>query len=231
MRIIPAIALTLLIAPASLRAADAPAADGFVSIFNGHDLTNWEGNPKLWSVKDGAITGQTTAENKITKNTFLIWKGGTVADFELRLKFKMQGGNSGIQYRSKDKGDWVVNGYQADIDAANTYTGILYEEGGRGIIANLGQKVVIGADGKIKVVEKIADPKDIRAAVKKEDWNDYVIVAKGNHLTHTINGITTVDIADEQESKRSMEGIVALQLHVGPPMVVQFKDIQFKTLK
>jgi hypothetical protein len=204
--IVPLTFALVLLVPACLRAADEPAADGFVSIFNGKDLTGWEGNPKLWSVKDGAITGQTTPENKITRNTFIIWKGGKLTDFELRLKFKMQGGNSGVQYRSKDRGDFVVAGYQADIDAANTYTGILYEEGGRGFIANLGQRVIVGADGKIKVVEKIAEPKDIRAAVKQGDWNEYVIVARGNHITQTINGVKTVDVTDEHEAKRSLEG-------------------------
>src|ERR1035441_1529165 len=119
--------------------ADCPAEKGFARIFNGKDLTGWDGNPKLWSVKDGAITGQTTAENPAKGNTFLIWTNGTPGDFELRCSFKIVPGdkqgfaNSGIQYRSKvlDPSNWVVGGYQADMEAGPTYTGILYEEGMR----------------------------------------------------------------------------------------------------
>lgn len=204
--------------------------EGFESIFNGRDLSGWDGDEKFWSVKDGAITGQTTAENPTKANTFLIWKGGTVKDFELRLKFRMEGGNTGIQYRSKDKGNWVVNGYQADFDAGKTYAGILYEEGGRGILANVGQKVTIGANGKIQVTGVTTDPKEIRGAIDIKEWNDYVVIAKGNHLTHIINGKTTVDVIDEQVEKRAMEGIVAFQVHAGPPMKIQFKDIFIKDL-
>lgn len=209
----------------------AAADEGFVSIFNGKDLTGWDGNPKFWSVQDGAITGETTKENPLKRNTFCIWRAGKVGDFELRLKFRYWGGNTGIQYRSKDKGDWVVNGYQADFDATKQWAGSLYEEGGRGVLCNVGDKVTIGPDGKIAVTGKTGDAKEIRANIKEGEWNDYVVIAKGNHLIHQINGRTTADITDEQESKRAMEGIVAFQIHVGPPMKVQFKEIQLKELK
>jgi hypothetical protein len=214
------------------------AEEGFVEIFNGSDLTGWEGNPKLWSVKDGAITGQTTAENPTKRNTFLIWTNGTVADFELRCSFKLAPGdskdfaNSGIQYRSKvaDPANWVVHGYQADMEAGPTYTGILYEEGGRGILAQRGEKVVVGPDGKKQVVGSLGSAAEIGAAIKKGDWNDYVIIVKGNHLQQIINGKQTVDVVDEQEAKRAMSGILALQLHAGPPMMAQFKNIRLKKL-
>ena len=127
----------------SARADDEP---GFKSIFNGRDLAGWDGNPKFWSAKDGVITGQTTAENPAPGNTFLIWRDGPVDDFELRLSYRIVGGNSGIQYRSTDHGNWVVGGYQADFEAGKTYTGILYEERGRGILAQRGQKVIVKAD-------------------------------------------------------------------------------------
>lgn len=200
-------------------------------LFDGKSLAGWEGNEKFWSVKDGAITGQTTAENPTKGNTFLIWKGGDVNDFELRLKFKIVGGNSGIQYRSVDKGNHVVNGYQADIDSGETYIGILYEEGGRGILAQRGEIVEIAADGKKTVTGKTGDSKEIAAAVKKEDWNEYVVIAKGNHLEQKINGLTTVVVTDNESGKARDKGILALQLHAGPPMTVQFKDIQFKELR
>lgn len=200
-------------------------------LFDGKSLNGWEGNAKFWSVKDGAITGQTTAENPTKGNTFLIWKGGEVKDFELRLQFKIVGGNSGIQYRSTDKGNYVVHGYQADIDSGDMYIGILYEEGGRGILAQRGEKVEIDADGKKTVTGKTGDSKEIAAAVKKEDWNEYVVIAKGNHLTQSINGHTTVEVIDNASGKAKESGILALQLHAGPPMTVQFKDIKLKEFK
>jgi hypothetical protein len=200
-----------------------PAA---IELFNGRDLSGWDGDPKFWSVRDGVITGETTAANPAKNNTFLIWRGGEVADFELRLKYRIRGGNSGIQYRSKDLGNWVSGGYQADIEAGTNYTGILYEERGRGILALRGEKVTIGADGKKQVVGSIGTAADIQAAIKTEDWNDYVVKAQGNHLVHTVNGKVTVDVTDEQETKAAKTGILALQVHVGPPMTVEFKDIR-----
>lgn len=214
----------------------APAArgqdsEGFRPLFDGKSLAGWEGNDKFWSVKDGAITGQTTPDNPTRGNTFLIYRGGDVKDFELRLKFKIVGGNSGIQYRSTDKGNHVVHGYQADIDSKDRYIGILYDEGGRGILAERGDKVTISADGKKMVTGKTGDSKEIADAVMKEDWNEYVVIAKGNHLVQKINGHTTVEVTDEDSSKAKASGILALQLHAGPPMTVQFKDIQIKELK
>jgi type 1 glutamine amidotransferase len=220
--------------PGSLHAADDEA--GFKSLFNGKDLTGWDGNPKFWSVKDGVITGQTTDTNKTEGNTFLIWKDGTVDDFELRLSYKIVGGNSGIQYRSKDNGNWVVGGYQADFEAGDTYSGILYEERGRGILAQRGQKTEVepGAkanEHKVNVVGSTGDTKEIQAAIKKEDWNDYVIIAQGNKLKHIINGKVTAEVTDNQPEKRAMSGILALQLHAGPAMTVQFKNIRIKRTK
>ncbi len=211
---------------------------GFQSIFNGQDLTGWDGNPKLWSVKDGAITGQTTAENPAKGNTFLIWTNGTVADFELRCSFRLVPGdakgfaNSGIQYRSKvvDPANWVVGGYQADMEAGPTYTGILYEERCRGSMANRGEKVVWDKDGKKQVVGSVGNAADIEGSLRKGDWNDYVIIAQGNHLQQFINGKQTIDVTDETETKRAMSGIIALQLHAGPPMMAQFKNIRIKKL-
>jgi hypothetical protein len=211
----------------------------FHPIFNGKDLTGWDGNPKLWSVKDGAITGQTTAENPAKGNTFLIWTNGTVGDFQLRCSFKLVPGdskgfaNSGIQYRSKvvDPANWVVGGYQADMEAGPNYTGILYEERFRGIMALRGERVVWTADDKKQVVGSVGTAAEIEGSLKKGDWNDYVIIAKANHLQQFINGRQTIDVTDECEAKRAMSGILALQLHAGPPMMAQFKNIRIKMLK
>jgi hypothetical protein len=218
-----------------------PDAHGYVSLFDGKSLANWDGNPDFWRVEDGAIVGQTTKE-KVTKgNTFLIWKGGQPGDFTLRAKFKIEGekANSGIQYRSKDKGKWVVNGYQADIDGSPTggYIGILYEEGGRGILAQRGTTVSIppGVGGKDKAVKpqvekenKAAASDAILKSLKHGDWNDYEVIAQGNHLVQKINGHVTVDVTDNDPEKGAKSGILALQLHAGPPMKVAFKDIVIK---
>ena len=212
---------------------------GFHAIFNGKDLTGWDGNPKLWSVKGGAITGQTTVENPAKGNTFLIWTNGTVGDFELRCSFRLVPGdskgfaNSGIQYRSKvvDPSYWVVGGYQADMEAGPNYTGILYEERFRGIMALRGEKVVWTADDKKQVVGSVGSAADIEGSLKKGDWNDYVIIAKGNHLQQFVNGKQTIDVTDECEAKRAVSGILALQLHAGSPMTAQFKNIRLKELK
>jgi hypothetical protein len=219
--------LTLLILPL-IQATPSETKD----LFNGKDLTDWKGDEKVWSVEDGVITGRTTAENPIKHNTFLIWTGGTVKDFELTVSYKITGGNSGVQYRSKDAGDHVATGYQADIVGGDPdkYSGILYEEKGRGILAQRGEKVTIDSTGKKQITGSVAAPEEILKASKKDDWNTYTIKAEGNHIVQKINGVTTVDVTDEQESKAAREGILALQVHTGPPMTVQFKDIKLKEL-
>lgn len=202
-------------------------------LFNGKDLTGWKGQPEFWSVKDGALTGQSTAENKVKENTFLIWQDGEVGDFELTLQYKIVGGNSGIQYRSKvvNPAYSVVAGYQADFEAGKTYSGILYEEKGRGILATRGQKVVIKEGSKKgDVVGEVGKSDEIQAAIKNEDWNEYKIVAKGGSLQHFINGKLTVDVTDET-AVGAKTGVLAFQLHAGPPMTVQFKSIVLKTDK
>lgn len=228
-------ALSLALALSNPLAATA-VEEGFVSIFDGKSLDGWEGNPAIWSVQDGALTGQTKADTNLRHNTFLVWKGGSVEDFELRLSYRIVKGNSGIQYRSKviEQGPQgpIVGGYQADFEAGTTYSGILYEERGRGILAQRGQKVTVrAADGgkhKVDVTGSVGESKDIQAAIRSEQWNDYVITAQGNHLVHTINGHTTVDVTDEDAAHAAKSGILALQVHVGPPMTVQFKDVRIR---
>jgi len=222
--------------------------DGFKPLCNGKDLSGWEGNPKLWSVEDGVITGKTGSdpETKITHNTFLVYTNQPFADFELRCTYRMVGGNSGIQYRSKvmEHGKFgpIVGGYQADMEAGKTYSGILYEERGRGILAERGKKTVIKEEeveknGKLSKQTKVVqvgttgDPKEIQSKIKNEDWNEYVVIAKGNHLQHFINGMQTIDVVDEQPAKAAKTGILALQLHVAPPMTVQFRNLRIKTLE
>ena len=215
----------------------APVEEGFKLIFNGKSLKGWEGNPQLWSVKQGAIVGQTTLEHPAKGNTFLIWTNGTTADFELRALYRITPNNdkgfanSGFQYRSRilDSTNWVVGGYQADMEAGQSYSGILYEERmTRGIMAVRGEKVVWDKDCKKQVTGSLGKSGEIQAGIKKEDWNEYVIIAKGNHLQHFINGMPTVDVTDECEAKAAKSGVLALQLHAGQPMTVEFKNIRIK---
>jgi 3-keto-disaccharide hydrolase len=208
----------------------AHAGDGFETIFDGRSLAGWRGKSQFWSVRDGAITGETTMENPTKGNTFLIFTSD-VADFELRLKVKILSGNSGIQFRSVDVGDFVVHGYQTDIDSTEKYLGDLYEEGGRGLLARGGEKVEISEDGNKIVVGKTHDLHEIGTAIRWQDWNDYHVIAKGNRVVQEINGLQTVDVIDKERKKARLEGILALQLHAGSPMLVQFKDIQLKPLK
>jgi hypothetical protein len=225
----------------ALVVAATPALAGEQQLFNGKDLTGWEGNQELWCVKDGAIVGTTNAEKPLKGNSFLIWKNGEVSDFELTLKYKTNPvnekgfANSGIQYRSKivDPAGFVVSGYQADFEAGKTYSGILYEEKGRGILAKRGQKVVVteGEDPrkpKLTVTGEVGNSDEIQATIKSDDWNEYRVVAKGNHLQHFINGKQTVDVTDESATG-AKNGVIALQIHAGPPMQVSFKDIVLKT--
>lgn len=209
-------------------------------IFNGKDLEGWAGNKELWSVQDGALTGKTTAEKPVKHNTFLVWTGGTVENFELSFKYKIVGGNSGIQYRSKvlqpGESGPIVAGYQADFEAGKTYSGILYEEKGRGILAKRGEKTTVSVDpadankAKVEVTGNVGDSAEIQASIKDGDWNEYRVVAKGKNLQHFINGKQTVDVTDNGP-KAASEGILALQLHAGPAMTVQFKDVLLTELK
>lgn len=201
--------------------------EGFRPLFNGQDLSGWKGDPALWKVVDGTITGE--HDGSLPYNKFLIWDG-TLGDFELRLKFRMEGNNnSGVQYRSahlQDAGEWVVGGYQADIHPAPQYCGMLYDERGRGIIAERGQRVRLSKNGQ-KQVEKLDVPVD---QVDLKEWHELTIIARGSHLIHQLDGVTTVEIFDEDEKQRDLSGVLALQIHAGPAMKVQFKEIRLKEL-
>lgn len=240
---------SLILSVALALAPGADAADvGFESLFNGKDLSGWAGLSDYWSVRDGAITGQTTAEKVLPANTFLVWQGGEPANFELRLKFKLtpsnerREANSGVQFRSKvlDASTFAVRGYQADIDSTGRYAGMLYEEKGRGILMAPGEKIKVGrtaVDGQTKkkktTIEKLASATPapaLRAAYKIGDWNELTIIAQGNHVRQFLNGLLSADVTDTDDSLAPKSGVIALQLHTGPPMTIQFKDIQLKTL-
>jgi hypothetical protein len=225
--------LAFLVSLVALLPSIAAADDkGFTKIFDGKSLDGWEGQKGLWSVEEGAITGQTSAKSPLKKNTFLIWRKAELKDFTLKLKFRLvsEKGNSGIQFRSKELDDFVVSGYQADIDSKpHRFMGILYEERGRGILAERSSKVVISERGEKKKAGATLDEKKFMSAIKEGGWNDYVITVKGNHIVQQINGFTTVDVTDNQYSRAAKQGILALQLHQGPPMKIQFKDILLRS--
>ena len=232
-----AVAWMLVGAMGVVSAQEKATDEGYVSIFDGKTLEGWDGNPEFWSVQDGVITGRTTPEKPTNGNTFLIWRKGELAEFELKLEYRIVPNNdrgfanSGIQYRSFEVpgSKWVVGGYQADFEAGDTFSGILYGERFRGILANRGQKTVIPIGGKPEVVGTVGESKEIQSKIKKEDWNEYHITAKGFHFVHRINGVVTAEATDEDEVKRA-SGILALQLHAGPPMTVQFRNIRLKQL-
>jgi hypothetical protein len=221
--------LVLLISAVKCSAED----EGFKPIFDGKTLQGWDGDPEFWRVEDGTITGQTTKEKPAKANTFLLWRGGKPGDFELKAEFRMPNAgfaNSGVQYRSwEGPGKWQVSGYQADMDGENDYTGICYGENFRGMLAQRGQKVVIGKDHKPKIVEQFADPQELAKSIKKGDWNEYHIIARGNHIVQKINGKLMCEVTDEDSVARK-DGVLALQIHAGDPMKVQFRNIRLKEL-
>jgi hypothetical protein len=208
-------------------AAPSPPA-GFQAIFNGKDLTGWEGSPEYWSVQDGCLTGVT--DGTLKYNRFIIWRGGTLKNFELRVQVKVTpGGNSGLNYRSQhrpDLGDGVVTGYQCDVVANRPdYNGMLYEERGRRILAHTGEKVVIDPEGQPWVVDKLA--------VKEfppDQWHDYRVLVRGNRHQHWIDDHPTADVIDLDEKNRALEGILGVQVHVGPAMQIQYRDFFIKNL-
>ena len=216
-----------LLVPAVSLAAEGEA--GFVPIFDGKSLEGWDGKKQFWHVADGAITGETTKENRTKGNTFIIWKD-PVADFELRFKYRIFSGNSGVQYRSKHYGNYVVGGYQADMDAQKDWAGANYHEKGRGILAKRGEKTVVSDRSKRKVVGSLGDPAELAKKIKDAAWNDYHIIAQGNRFINKINGLVMSDVTDNGKKHFKASGILALQLHSGPPMKVQFKDIRIKVL-
>lgn len=206
----------------------ATAQDGFKPLFNGKDLTGWDGNPELWSVEDGCITGKTTGPEQLAYNQFLIWRGGVVKNFELRAKVKQTGNNTGIQYRSRELpevGQWSIAGYQCDIHPAAPNNAMVYEERGRGIIVQNGQGVVVDPEGRRWLASE-HDPVKVDIA----EWHEYTVIAQGNHLVHKIDGRVTIDLLDFDEAKRALEGLVAFQIHRGPAMKVQIKDVMLKEL-
>ncbi|HEY8461726.1 MAG TPA: DUF1080 domain-containing protein [Blastocatellia bacterium] len=205
---------------------------GFESIFDGKTLKGWDGDPAAWRVENEAIVGESTAEKPLKANTFLVWRGGQPKDFELKLEYRINSTNSGVQYRSvelPEVGKWVLKGYQADIDFQNAYTGQLYEERGRGFLAMRGQMTRL-QEGKKQVIANLGGGDDLKSLIKVNDWNQLHIIARGNSLTHVLNGRLMAAAIDDDAAKRATGGLIGFQMHVGPPMKVEFRNIWLKNL-
>lgn len=217
-----------------------PEPDGMVSLFAGDSLEGWDGDDRLWSVKDGVVHGETTPQVPTKGNTFLIWKD-EVSDFELRLSFRCSAtNNSGIQYRStrvttgkKASNPWVLRGYQHEIRNEEKFPNVpsfIYDEKGtRGRICLVGEKAVWTEDGKQVIDDSLITAEAFKDLMKIDDWNDVVIIAQGNHIRHFLNGRLVLDFKDEHPTKSFSKGLIGLQLHGGKPMWAEFKNIRLKT--
>jgi hypothetical protein len=209
-------------------------ADGFVSIFDGRTLNGWEGDTTFWRAEDGKIVGESTPEKVVSHNTFLIWRGGTLRDFELKTEFRINGTNSGIQYRSHvvpEAGPHVLSGYQADMDIGNNYTGGLGEERGRrNVMVPRGQMIRLTENDTYKFMGTLGDPAEIGGSFVPNGWNTYHIIARGPVLIHILNGRVSAIMIDEDEGARAMEGVLGFQMHTGQPFKVEYRNILYREL-
>ena len=229
----------------------AQSEKGFKSIFDGKTLKGWEGDTKYWRAENGNLVGEITPETLLKTNSFIVWQGGSPADFELKGEFNItEKGNSGINYRSEMLADipHAMRGYQADIDGANRYTGQNYEERGRTTLAYRGQittinpqtgiwkpedvraKVQKNAWTELKVTGSLGENEALKTKIKSEDWNTFHLVIKGNRLQHYINDVLMSDVTDNDMVNGKSKGMIGVQVHVGPPMKVMYRNLRLKTL-
>jgi hypothetical protein len=201
---------------------------GFVRIFDGKSLREWDGDPQFWRVENGEIVGESTPTNVVKQNNFLIWRGGVVRDFELKLEFRMDGANSGIQYRSSelpDVGKWVLKGYQADMDFTQNYLGNVHDERGRGVLSRRGEVTRIVDGPTFKVVGTIGDATLLRGVMNVTGWNRYHIIARGPVLLQFLNGRLMAVAIDEDSKNVATQGVIGFQMHTGPPFKIQFRNV------
>ncbi|TMM57557.1 DUF1080 domain-containing protein [Maribacter algarum] len=226
-------------------------SDVFKQIFDGKSLEGWHGDTNYWRVENGTLVGEVTPTTPLKSNTFLIWQGGEPADFELKLEFRIsEAGNSGINYRSEtlDSIPYALRGYQADIDGKIRYTGQNYEERKRTTLAYRGEKVIISSQGdpdevgslranvknncwqSREVVSQLGESDSLKTKIKFEDWNELYLIVEGNRMRHFVNGILMSDVQDDDSVNRKMSGKLGMQVHVGPPMKVEYRNIRLKNL-
>lgn len=216
---------------------------GFVSIFDGKTLKGWECDTALWRVENGILVGEITADKLLKTNTFMIWRGGEPKNFELKLEYKIsKDGNSGINYRSEKVTGvpYALKGYQADIDGMNRYTGQNYEERGRTTLAYRGQTTKVNAASGSEPIKnnawvsaevvKSQSRDSLQQFIKTNDWNEMHLIVKGNRLQHYVNGVLMSDVTDNDNVNKKLKGLLGMQVHVGPPMKVEFRNIRIKQL-
>lgn len=214
---------------------------GFVSIFDGKTLNGWDGDTQFWRVENGEIIGETTPEKVMKQNSFLIWRGGTVKDFELKVEFRMNGTNSGIQYRSSELpnvGKWVLKGYQADLDFTEGYLGNVHDERGRAptgeghaVLSRRGE-ITRAVDGpKYKVIGTIGDPTFLRGVMNVNGWNQYHIIARGRILIQLVNSQLMAVAIDEDTKNFAPEGLLGFQMHTGPPFKMEYRNVMLKQIQ
>ncbi len=216
---------------------------GFEPIFDGSTLNGWDGDRRFWRVENGMIVGQSSPDNVVGQNTFLIWRGGEPRNFELKVQFRMDSTNSGIQIRSahlpagtqagdtKIENNWVLKGYQADIDFANQYTGQIYEERGRGFLAMRGQAAYVPDGGRPRVIGQLQNGDELKATIKVNDWNQVHLIARGNTIIQILNGAVTSVLVDDDVKNRALSGLIGFQMHTGPPMKLELRNVWLKKLE
>jgi len=208
---------------------------GFQLVFDGKSLQGWEGDPKYWRVENGCLVGEVTPETLLKQNSFIIWRGGATRDFELKVEYRVSSrGNSGINYRSVQvqatNAPWAMQGYQADIDGAGQWTGQNYEERGRTFLALRGQITRV-EDGKTPlIVGSLGETNELSAVIRKEDWNEYHLIVRGSVMTHILNGRVMSVVIDDDAVHRRFDGLLGVQVHVGPPMKIEYRNFRLKQL-
>lgn len=203
----------------------------FHSIFDGQTLNNWDGDPTYWSVQNGILTGTITPQTLLKKNSWIVYRGELVEDFELVLDYRVSAkGNSGVGYRLAvlENDPFSVRGPQADIHGLNNYTGICYEENGRRLLAARGQSTWLNPNELPKLAAQLADPAELQSVVRKEDWNRYHLIVKGHHAQHFLNGVLMSEVRDYDNPNRIKQGLIGVQVHVGPPMTIEYRNILLK---
>ncbi len=244
------IAMILFCSSCNPSKVSAQTDDGFDQIFDGKTLRDWEGDPTYWRVENGNLVGEVTPATLLNRNSFIIWRGGLTKDFELKVQYRVSPqGNSGINYRSEEIKDlpYALRGYQCDIDGANRFTGMNYDERKRTIIAWPGQKTLLepvrdnpeSLSAHIKnnqwipslVKGSLGNLDSLKAGIKSEDWNEIHLIVKGNRLQHYVNGALMSDVTDNDTANRSFSGLLGVQVHVGPPMKIEYRNFRLKQIK
>lgn len=206
---------------------------GFVKIFDGQTLVGWEGDTNYWRVENGCLVGEVTPDKLLKQNSFIVWRGGETRDFELKVEYRVSArGNSGINYRSTmaTNGPWAMRGYQSDIDGANRYTGQNYEEKGRTFLALRGQVTRLEEGKAPQIISSLGATNDLVSVIRSEDWNECHLIACGNVLTHILNGRVMSVVVDEDVQNRKFDGLLGVQVHVGPPMKIEYRNFRLKPL-